>query len=766
MNENESQFYGKNTLLGLLLAGLVCFPLTISSDCGAGYVPFYGYSFINPEITKFDSELAPFFLNFSEIHKEFFKTQQEIYQLDNAKEWQERYCENANIADIRYIVYKASRFQLQDLLIAMESETGSASRRIGGALASNGWARYMVKNNCRETVDYLMFAKTCEPHAVAPADSWREINRDVVAMSRLIDEAHDRFLRTESDYIKLRYAFQAIRLAHYSKQYDKVLELVDYYLPKIDYDPSIVEYWIWGHKAGALQALGQRPEAAYLYSRIFEKCPGKRESAYRSFRIDTNEEWEQSLLLCKSDHERANLYVLRANSNNALLVEEMQNIYAYDPQHHALEMLLVRELQQLEKDLLAESINPYRANNVRQHGIPRVYAGERVIELQNQVRSWLKEGKLRQPALWKLAQGYLEVLAGNYYFAERTLEEADEMIEDKHLKEQLSVFRLVLEILSLDEVGDEEERYLASLGRQYKFYKNYPDFPRLINDKLRLLYREQGDDAKAYLMEYSLAQLKANPDLDIVDRLIALCRKEERTRFEKELVELQDGTTIENELLNIKSAHLLGQGFLESALKAMQEVTLAEQDNFGQFNPFVRRFKDCVNCLLPDTVTTYNRVELIELMLEMEFDARAAESADQAASIYFDLGEAFYNMSYFGQAWKATDLFRSSSSADRAYRNKGQENFSHIGLPLGNYENFNTDRALRYFDLARRTAKSKEIQVAAAYMAAKCERNDFYTQHERRTYDYFSIIETDYKDTQFYQRIISECRDFQAYLLK
>jgi thioredoxin reductase len=255
-------------------------------------------------------------------------------------------------------------------------------------------------------------------------------------------------------------------------------------------------------------------------------------------------------------------------------------------------------------------------------------------------------------------------------------------------------------------------------------------------------------------------------DREIIDELIALCRKEERTRFEKELVEYEDETTIESELLNIKSAHLLGQGFLEAALKAMQEIPLVDQDNYGQFNPFVRRFKDCVNCLLPDSVTTYNRIELIELMLEMEFNARAAETADQAASIYFDLGEAFYNMSYFGQAWKATDLFRSSASASRAYRNKGQKIFSQVGLPLGNAENFDTDRARRYFDLARRTAKSKEIQVAAAYMAAKCERDDFYTKQERRTYDYFGIIETDYSDTQFYQRIINECRDFQAYLLK
>ena len=76
----------RNTCVVYVLTFLafLCSPLPISSDCGAGYVPFYGYSFINPEITKFDSDLAPFFLDFTQIHEEFFKSQQEVYQLDNA----------------------------------------------------------------------------------------------------------------------------------------------------------------------------------------------------------------------------------------------------------------------------------------------------------------------------------------------------------------------------------------------------------------------------------------------------------------------------------------------------------------------------------------------------------------------------------------------------------------------------------------------------------------------------------------------------------
>ena len=447
-----------------------------------------------------------------------------IYQKDNATEWMERYCENATLADVQHVVYKASRYQLEDLRAIMDNPNAQLSRM--GALASNSWVRYLHRNNCRETVDYLTYAKRCEPHVVAPKNSWQKPERNEPEMRNLIKEANERFLRTESDYIKLRYAFQAIRLAHYIKDYQLTLDLVDYYLPKIDHDPSLVEYWIMGHQAGALQALGDNPKSAYLYSRVFEKCPGKRESAYRSFRIDTDEEWQACLLRCKNDHERANLYVLRGNSNNAQLITEMKNIYTYDPKHHALEMLLVRELQKLERDLLGESFNPKRNSNLNQHNIPRAYAGERVIELQALIRTWLEEGELIQPKLWKLALGYLEVLAGDYYYARRTFSDLSKQLgrKEKKLKEQLDVFELVLRIISLDEVTEQDERDLSNLNQEYDFYATYPDFPKMISDKIRLLYVEQGDGAKSYLMEYSLEQLMIRPDLEILDELIALCR--------------------------------------------------------------------------------------------------------------------------------------------------------------------------------------------------------------------------------------------------
>jgi hypothetical protein len=750
--------------VGLALL-LWSWPVRIAGDCGPQPLGFYGYSFINPAIASTESALAPFFLNFGEQFGQYFTSQEEIYEKDNATEWWERYCEIPLLADVRFFVYQTSQSELETLRAIMRNKDATL-RMLGPRLANNTFARYIVRNECTETLDYLIFAKRCEPHVIAPANPWVERRRDETAMRALIREAKSRFLRTESHYIRLRYAFQAIRLAHYVQDYQLTLDLCEYYLPKIDNDPSLVDYWIQGHKAGALQALGQRPEAAYLYSRIFDRCPSKRESAYRSFRIDTDEEWRRALLLCRNDHERATLYVLRAQSDDSRLTEEMQNIYRYDPQHPALPMLLLREVQRLEKDLLGNEFNPRAAENREYFRVPRALAGERVIELQGLIREWLTEGRLAQPGLWKLAQGYLELLAGDYYFARRTFAEAEAMADEEALQEQLAVFRLVLRILTLDYIDDETERELSRLQRTYDFYEQYPDFRRLITDKLRTLYRAQGDEGKAYLMEYSLAQLRANPDPEIIEELLFICRKEDRNRFERELVEREDGSTIEYQLLDALAAYQLSLGQLEAAMETMKQIPPNRWDDFGTYNPFVRRFRDCVECPLPDTVTFFNRGQVIQEMLELEYEARAETDANRSAATYFKLGEAFYNITYYGPAWRAADCFRSSSSAARAYQHKGQEVFSYPGLPRGNREVFNVDRARFFFDRARGIAKDPEIAAAATYMAAKCERNDFYTQDTVRTFENFRLLKEYYSETEFYQRVISECLDFQAYLLK
>ncbi len=76
-------------------------------------------------------------------------------------------------------------------------------------------------------------------------------------MEALVERGLKAFPKTESHYVRLRYAYQLVRLAHYLKEYDYVLELYDYLMPKVDADPSLIYDWVEGHRAGGAAVAGQ-----------------------------------------------------------------------------------------------------------------------------------------------------------------------------------------------------------------------------------------------------------------------------------------------------------------------------------------------------------------------------------------------------------------------------------------------------------------------------------------------------------------------------
>lgn len=750
----------------MLVLFLLCsLPLTIASDCVPDPRQFYGYSFVSPRVVNLEAPAAPFFLGFEQIYA-LFGEQTNAQTQSNIAEWRSRYCNRAKEEDIHLVVYGTDLEDLKQLQDEMRIPDFELSYPFQG----NTFANYLKRHGCFETVDYLMYAKRCEKHAVSSKKNpWKTPKRDTVGMRALLNEGKEAFNQTQSHYIKLRYAYQIIRLAHYAQKYGEVLSLYDLLMPQIDNDPSVIEYWIEGHRAGALMSLGRNVEASYIFSKIFENCPGKAESAFRSFRIRTDQEWEACLLLCKTDKERAALYALRAHAADSKAIEEMQRIYDLDPENTHLEILLLREIKKLEKDLLGYEFNDRKESNKRYFGVPRPGVGQYLLRLQKFVQKLAAEKQVARPALWAVADGYLEVLSGDYYEAERSLKRARNLVKDKTLREQLDVFELALKISAYKDASDAVEQEVDRI-RKSELYAEYSQFADFLSDKMTYLYLQGNYPGKAFLSQYRFRDLKVKPDLAIINDLLAICRKPTRTSLENELVLKSDGNSIEKDLLDIKATFLFSQGKLDEALAVFKEMDRDNDwDNFGVFNPFIERFKDCVDCTqMPDTMTVYNKGELIERLISME--TRVLAGSEDVAIWLYQLGLAYYNMSYFSYAWPAMDHFRSGTSLSPAYLRAEAFIVPHPAYPLGNIENFDCSKAKAYFDRAREVATDPELAARATYYAAKCERNEWYLSRHRtgapRTDLYFSILRDNYAQTDFFKRTVRECKTFRAYILK
>ncbi len=726
---------------------------------------FDGYSFINPAVIDQDSEYAPYFFYFKDFYEHFEKTK-EIQTRDNIEEWNEIFCDQVPVKAIEDIIYKAPLSDIKLLRTAINNKKYPLSPR----LKLNPFARHLKNKKCKNTVDYLIFAKECEPH-VSYFDAWGPApQRDTVRMQKLIDKGLKEFKNTKSNYIKLRYTYQLIRLAHYKNNYPQTLELYEFLLPKSDPVESILNYWIMGHRAGAMMKMGKKVEASYLYSLIFENCPSKRESAYRSFKISTEEEWTAALLLCQDDRERATFYAIRASSESSRTAEEMEKIYDLYPDSPNLELLLVKEIRKLEKDLLGAAFNDKTRANKQFFGIPRKDRGNRVIELHKFVKKCIDEHKIKNAQLWKLADGYLEFLAGDFYAADKTFSKIESDIENPILQEQLKVFRLALKINTLEDIDSEDEKEIAEIITDEPLYKKYRDFPDFLNDRLSYVYKNQGNPGKAFRVKYPISSLKPNPQLELIDDLLEVCRKEDPSKFELALITKKDGTTIESELMDMKGTYYFANGKTETALEIFKRIPRNDMD-IQQFNPFIERLDPCIDCNLPDSSAYLNKVEVIQRIFELEYKAKS--DFENGATYYYQLGTAYYNMTYFGHAWKVMDYYRSGTS----WSYDKDQIFPEYYSPFGNKENQDMTLALEYFEKSRATSKDPELAAKASFMAARCELNMFYTfkGNKYSSYGnkiptlpteyrrYYDLLNENYNNTAFYEQIVEECKFFAAY---
>lgn len=754
-------------------------PLEISQACGPSEHNFHGYSFVKMEILpKQEREgLAPLFLRFDNMYQRYFESASNANQNDNLAEWHWIFCGDVDTADLDYIVYKAPIGELE----LLNTATGSKSLQVPVSLQGNTFAQFVFKKKCGETIEYLVFAKQCEPYVTA-SGQWEAPPRDKEAMQRLIGEGRRQFKQTKSNYIRLRYAYQLIRLAHYAGLYEQVLELYEELIPKVDkelghWEKSIIPWWILGHKAGALRKLGDNVQASYLYMQIFLHCPGRRASAYQSFFIKNNEQWEACLRLCQSDRERAALYAIRAAEPNSRAVEEMEKIYAIDPTNENLEVLLVQEMRKVERNLLGLEFNSHKEENKRFYKIPKPSAGKYVIDLQKFVRRCRQEGKVARPVLWQIAEGYLEFLAGDFYAADLTFREAARVVDDKVLKEQLDIFQLALKIAAFEKPTKEVENFAYSLLMDDPRYRTYSSLPDYLKDKMTWLYNKAGQTGKAFLSQYPLKELKPNPQMELLNDLLATALKPDQSKFERLLMD--ENPT--NELLDMKATLLMSEGQMEAAFETFKRIPAEQWNDYGQFDPFRETLKDCISCYVrTDSISLssyYNKGELLEALLDLEYKAKG--DLEGAAAHYYKLGLAYYNMSYFGYAWRVMDYFRSGSTWSNLHRSNGGV-YSHFKYPFGNKENVDLSRALYFFEKARLNANTPELAAKASYQAARCEQKIYFqtdaykpepccNRIPRLPTEYlvnFSRLKEQYAETEFYKLVIKECKYFAAYAAK
>jgi hypothetical protein len=733
------------------------------ADCGIPTTRHY--SFVHLDLLAWQSDYAPYLMGYQVINDIYVMQKRDPQFDDNIQEWRGRFCDIPDSASVDYLLY----FATIDELTNLRDATSKRKREEFYQLHTNAFAQVLKENGCLETIDYLIYAKTCEKHCSIDED-WSDKPKDAAQMTFLIGRGRREFKHTQSPFLKLRYAYQMLRLAHYVKDYNTVLAIWEDVIPKVEKIQSIINYWSLGHKAGALKALGRRAEAAYLFGVVFRYCPSKRKQAFESFDIRTEAEWQECLNFCRNPQEKAALYAIRASYDKAHALDDMVELYKLDPKNEHLDMLLIRETLRMEKIMLGLDFRSGRldaktVNNARTY----------LTRLTIFAKFCADQGIVKSSALWRTTEGYLRLLDGDWQMALATLYKARKSPNINQLMiEQIENYVLLARIVGL-QINDYQMDSTVNVIRASTAYASDPDFDPLLHEKLASIFRQNGNIGAAFLCEKSIGDLEKNPNMPLVEDLIRLCQKQNKTLIERELTTFV-GKTIEPQLWDLKGMYYLSRFQLEAAAEAFNQVP--PERRVRRYTPFADDIKDCVHCTSADTMGLMDKHTFVRTLLDLQYRANAA--LDQAAPYYYKMGLGFYNMTYFGNSSGLADAFRDWRSWQSI--NQGRNVFPVKGNPLGNMEVLDCSIAKHYFELARQMSwnTDRELSAKAAFRAAKCEQNLFFISAESRYRTgsklapdlppqyrtYFELLKNHYANTAFYQQARSECKYLTFYTAK
>lgn len=632
--------------------------------------------------------------------------------------------------------------------------------------------------------DYLEFVRQVEP-LVDYEHQWEreEQPKSISAYNAGITLAESALEQNIPDFLKLRYLFGAMRLAHYSQQYDKELALYKQYYEPLSKLNSEVQYWIAALKAGMEKHQGKKAQAAYHFAKVFQKSNTKRYSAYVDFSITNDADWQELMALCKDNNEKALMYFIRALKPKSNSLQELKQIYTLAPNSVWLDALLARELEYVQfakqtrpnlpssawffspdinTTLLIEDVDQYGSEKDQKITAQKVKRRslyiQNLMEIVQQIRT---EGKHHDLFVADLASVYLKLLSKQPVSLWDVGQLQIKYADDNRLA-YLTPLKLFVYLENIPTINSTIESqisiYLAQIKKLADGGINFEDTLAYTYIKLEPHYAETKAAYKHYI---SKVRGVFNPDNILVFEirdLKKLQNKKDKNFLEQQMANApasQDYTDIGQNLDEIIAVKYLSAGMFSEANKLLQNTTLNEET---KYNPF--------NNSLSGNNRTKSRGMTMQAFTQKLLKLKAEiKNNPQNANSHYLIANALYNMTWFGNSPRLVTFFRSTSSWQG-----GMIDFS---------------KAKKHYELALQYATDDELKAKALYALAKIEFNEKYMEEDKAKglsyYDfseanlkptveklkarhfgkYFKDIQQ-YKDTHYYKDVIQQCAIYQS----
>lgn len=803
----------KNCFAAFISLALICFPYNIIG-CGPGVDPYdYYTSFFSQKLSG-DNSYRPFY--YTGYRFLYDETEPISTKEITSTEWVNYTNNTATKKDVQMLVLKYPFKHLSTLYFHIEKKQPLT---LPDSVKRNSFTQWFLQSKDLEALGYLMYAKQVEPFVTGDEDMWEEVNRDSIKMRRFIKNGIQLWTAAKKDFIKLRYAYQVTRLAHYSEQYNECMNYYDLYV-KPNNTQSVLQQLALSLKAGALKNTGKVDEAAYTFSQLFVENKLKRKSNYVSFIFSTRYNENQTaskdkvLMLCKNNREKANVlgtYITNSVANN---LPELKEIYQLDPSSALLELLTIREINKLEEKFLHPSISKLKGekllyswtltgwdNNNPNYDSLYNESELQVKEMISFCHTVAQNSAVINRGLYETAAAYSAYMAKDYKKAKELITSAGKLAMNAEVKDQLMLTNLLVTINEQQTISSSfEQQILPSIQWLEKKAKTDDDwkifYRNLFSEIMAQRYIQQNEMPKAvlalgcaekmmrpanteeddfyYFNFSSLEFLRTKMNSKEVETLYALLQSANKTSWETYLS--NNHSFSQDDVSDIAGTAYLREHDWKNAERWFKATSAAyyTKEPYSTYlaaNSFADLLFDTHAPTKQDNIK-FTKLQFVQKMQQL-FNQSNAEKNEQKAKALYQIANGLYQASYWGNSWMLQDYAWSGNDGLHNSHNKGSWQKEYYGV----------FKAEEYYLRAKEFSNDDNFKARCIFMAAKCSQKqnpvpqfeDFtnydlydkageqYAKTIRRN-KYFSELTSRYKNTLLYKEVFNSCVYLQDYV--
>lgn len=730
-----------------------------SFACGWDEGDWYYYNLFNQEIMS-DERYRPFLL----IYGSRYYTNDTLRN-GNIEEWRQYL--GLSYDETKYLVFKASRSDLQNL---------SKGKRAVDENLSFASADFM--KNQKQALLYLAYAKYLEPYMrIIPGEDtdfyWDlpeyEHNAGDLDYEKVKTVLTKSWNAESDNELKLRYGYQLVRLAHYTRRYQEAVQLFEQYVEPLKMRTEMY-YYALAQKAGALRGMGETQRANRDFIRVFANSYDLKTMAYTSLTMGWDNEinFADFVAGAADNNERNDIFFMMGYSDFNNPVNEIEKIVVTDPNAIQAKVLMVRAINMLERRMLLSYV-PWGEGDDRSR---YPYLGQDDTEGRaffNQALrvSDMQRDKASDKNFWNLASSYLHFLNKDFELANNCLgnvksTDADYMAMVKNLTAYIDICRQ-------PKIDANTERYLydnyANMIKGEESYSLNMADNSFIGVVLSNRYGLQGEKAKSFLTLRHVKAIEDNPDESLLDDIQSFLNKKKKTQLEEYIAATSttEMANTNNYLAYVKGVLRLTEGDFKTAKGLFEKQTRLKMSRrlFGH-NIEVYYSGDEKDIMRDDYIADFSfihdnmtEVEVADALMQLDKIGKK-EKGDESAKANYLIANFFYNVS-------RTGYYRQYLRFD----NNNGFSYWKYGPDANVYKN-TLDLSSAYLEKAKKSAEDRELKAHIVYAQAKNAQqvmeDHVDTWDQQMVIPHAQLNEFDqYAGTSYHQAVLSNCVYYRDY---